>query len=123
MQRYCFTDCFKRNISRKKRAVIEFLTFLLFATILFIIGSIIALLLGIATQLITVWLDPTSAIFALNPFMVGLGTAIILLFIGVGLMLIGTFLETSYKVTRNLVTNVVAPEEAECRIFEPCKEQ
>ena len=126
MKKYCLTQCFKRNISKKMQFVIELTVIVLVLAALALIGSIVFALVGIAVQFIVLAINPATGIFVVNPILVGLfsllgsflfGAALYYIYETINFLVRGT-----YSITKNLVLNAVAPEQAECRIFEECKD-
>ncbi len=124
MKKYCLTDCFKRNISKKMEFTVELLTFLLIVFASVLIFIIISGALGAILQFAT--LSPTFNLFDKNPIGIGIMTILLTILAGLVLALAIQMIIGTYKIlhgfTRNLVLNAVAPEQAECRIFEECKD-
>lgn len=125
MKKYCLTQCAKRKFS----AIWEFIITI---SIAFLIGIIFILsiilifsLIGVITQFIALTAF-NSWWFHLNIFELGAG-------ITFGIILLGTtgyftirFITWLFKnifyVTKNITMNIIAPEKAECRLFEECKD-
>lgn len=130
MKKYCLTQCFKDNMSRKTKAVIEIISvltvLLLTAAAIVVAGTLIFGAIGVITQFTTLYFNPATGIFAMNPIKIGLLMTLTLSFIGfvtyITLHVIIAITHSLYKGTKNIVTNIVAPEQAECRIFEECKD-
>ena len=111
-------------MSRKKEALISIISISIVATIILIAIFIGLFIIGATAQFITQFFDPSTGIFESNPILLGLGIiAAIAAIVSTLILAFGILFglsESAYKFTKNIVQNVVAPESATCRIFEPC---
>jgi len=123
MKKYCLTKCFKRNISALAEKIIDIVIVVVVITGLALAAVLGSSLVGIVVQLLAllanVWL------FHISPVAIGttLLIALSLLYISRGLLhtALKTIFKWLFRTTKNLTLNIVAPEQAECRIFEECK--
>ena len=124
MQKYCLTSCFKRNISKKAEVAIEVIVAILTVLVVAAAITVLATILGVALQFAVLAYNPATGIFADNPIILGSGAIAGILLLGsvavIAVNVLSTVTRATYKFTKNLALNVVAPQDAECRIFEPC---
>ena len=125
MKKYCLTQCAKDRLSAGKEAVVDFV---ISATI--IVLGIAAIVLVLSLIGLTIH---AVALFGFDYYMFQyneLGTGFILvlgifLTIAVLILAIGWLIKAYsvlFFVAKNITMNIIAPEEAECRLFEECKE-
>lgn len=125
MKKYCLTQCFKRKISNGLELTIDIILNILIVIAIFIGTIIIGLLLGLLIQVIALFAFDIY-IFHVFPlevgaiFMGGIFVTIMLSIVAYGL--ISKIYRGIFYVSKNLVMNAIAPEQAECRIFEECKD-
>ena len=122
MKKYCLTACFKRNISAKAEAVLDFFLAVLIVIGVFIASTIIIGIIGGIAQLGALYFDVWW--FHYNTLELGFGVVflpMLLALMGKVAYDVGKWIYLGlFSFTKNIALNVVAPEQAKCRIFEEC---
>jgi len=123
MKKYCISACAKRKFSAVTEAVIEITvnTFIVIAVI--IVLTLLVALLGSLIQfgalLAGFWL------FNINPFeivgLIVLAGATIWTILFYGYSFLSWIFSGVFYVAKNIALNIVAPDQADCRLFEECK--
>ena len=126
MKKYCLTSCAKARLSRGKEFILDAaLTILVFSGM--VIMTIIAfLLIGVVVQVIALFTG-IGYYFHIFPLGVGfiftLGTLIGSAAIYWIFLAFRWLYRMLFYVGKNITMNIIAPEQADCRLFEECKKE
>ena len=124
MKKYCLTDCFKRKLSKSAEYILDWFLYIVISFLIFLGLTLIVVLLGFIVQMIALFLFDTWR-FHYSQAEVGASAIFLTLIFGIGGYLVFSLTKfvfmNLFSISKNLALNVIAPEQAECRIFEECK--